>query len=317
MLENGVNGYANPSVAVIIPTYNGSSLWQICIDALAAQRPAPDRVLVVDSGSTDGSRQRAVAAGFEVVDIPKAAFDHGGTRQLASERLGGFELLIFLTQDAVLQEPTSLSRLVAAFSDQTVGMAVGRQLNRAGAGPIEAHARAFNYPPTSKIRIFEDRTRLGIKVAFASNSFAGYRNAALQSVGGFPKGLILGEDTIVAAKMLQAGLRIAYVADAEVRHSHDYTMMQEFKRYFDTGVMHREQSWLLEAFGKPEGEGRRFIVSELISLWRDAPWLLPSAALRTVFKYAGYKLGWHSALMPLAVKRRLSMHRPHWDRNAG
>lgn len=39
----------------------------------------------------------------------------------------------------------------------------------------------------------------------------------------------------MAARMIQAGYKIAYCAEASVRHSHNYTPKQEFQRYFDTG----------------------------------------------------------------------------------
>jgi rhamnosyltransferase len=132
-------------------------------------------------------------------------------------------------------------------------------------------------------------------------------------VGGFPKKLILGEDMVVAARMLHAGWRVAYQADAQVHHSHAYTIQQEFKRYFDIGVMHQDQQWILEEFGKPEGEGGRFVRSELAYLMRHAPWLLPSAVIRTIAKFAGYKLGQHSRYLPLLIKRSLSMHRGYWN----
>lgn len=305
---------AIPSVALVIPTYNGSSTWMECVDAIVGQTLKPDHILVIDSGSTDSTRQFAQAAGFDIIDIRKDEFDHGGTRQLASDRLKSADVLVYLTQDAIFNSPDSLLRIVSAFSDQSVGMAVGRQSSRAGAGHIEAHARAFNYPPHAELRTFDDKNRLGIKVAFASNSFAAYDHRALESVGGFPSGLILGEDTIVAARMLKRGLKVAYVAGAEVRHSHDYSVMQEFRRYFDTGAMHQEQAWLLTELGKPEGEGLRFVVSEMNYLISHAPWLMPEAMIRTLAKYFGYKLGQRADFLPYSIKRHLSMHHSFWTR---
>ena len=56
-----------------------------------------------------------------------------------------------------------------------------------------------------------------------------------------------------------AGWRTAYVAEAQVYHSHPFTVVQEFRRYFDTGVYHRQEMWLRESFGSPVGEGKRFV----------------------------------------------------------
>ena len=303
------------TVAVIIPTLNGGEVWLRCLDALRQQVPQPDCVMIVDSGSSDDTDKAAVEAGFELVRIAKGTFDHGGTRQMAAERLAAFDVLVYLTQDAVLASPNALARLVASFSDPKVGTAYGRQLPRQGSAAIEAHARLFNYPPQSNTRTLAAKAHMGIKAAFTSNSFAAYRTEALMAVGGFPPSLILGEDMVVAARMLQAGWAISYVAEAQVWHSHGYSVVQEFKRYFDIGVMHQDQEWILRDFGKPEGEGGRFVRSEIAYLIRHAPWLLPSAFVRTLAKYLGYKLGQHSSSLPLSTKRKLSMHRGFWDKH--
>ncbi|MDD2748540.1 glycosyltransferase [Acidithiobacillus sp.] len=303
---------SNSTFAVVIPTLNGGSVWHRCLEMLCQQLLQPDFVLVVDSGSTDGTDVAAQDAGFDLLRISKHEFDHGGTRQMAAARLKDFDVLVYLTQDAVLADADAFKQLVAAFADPKVGTAYGRQLPRQEADPIEAHARIFNYSPQSNIRTLADKTKLGIKAAFTSNSFAAYRTEALMAVGGFPEKLILGEDMVVAARMLQAGWSVAYVAEAQVYHSHGYTIAQEFKRYFDIGVMHQDQAWILQEFGKPEGEGGRFVRSELAYLKKQAPFLLPAAFLRTMAKYAGYKLGQHALSLPLSLRRKLSMHRSYW-----
>ena len=302
----------HPNVAVVVPVLDGGVVWQRAAEALCAQLPAPARVLVIDSGSTDGSVETAQACAFSVEHIDRRQFDHGGTRQRAVESLEGMDIVVFLTQDAVLQSPDSLATLLQAFGDPRVGMAYGRQLPRPHAGVLESHARHFNYPQNSGIRSFEDRTRLGIKTAFVSNSFAAYRRDALMQVGGFPGKLILAEDMVAAAKLLKAGWMVAYVADACAYHSHGYTTLQEFRRYFDIGVLHRDQHWLLEEFGQPEGEGSAFVRSELHSVLRHAPWLVPTLIMRTVAKYLGYRLGRAHGRIPRQLCRRLSMHRGYW-----
>jgi len=48
-----------------------------------------------------------------------------------------------------------------------------------------------------------------------------------------------------------------------VFHSHDYSFLDEFKRYFDIGVFHTNTSWLQQTFGGASGEGLRFVISEM------------------------------------------------------
>lgn len=298
--------------ALIVPTLNGGGIWQEWLRAFEKQSCSLARLLVVDSESTDDTRSAARRSGFDVRVVTRASFSHGGTRQIAAEWCGDAEVIIFMTQDAVLADGDSLSRLIGAFDSLHVGMAYGRQLPRRDASSIEAHGRLFSYPHTDRVVDERDIENLGIKAAFASNSFAAYRVAALREVGGFPKDVILGEDTVVAARMLLRGWSIAYCADATVFHSHNYSVLQEFRRYFDIGVLHSRESWLLQEFGSPGGEGLRFVLSELRYLGRHAPWRIPEAFLRTMCKLLGYRIGRLEGFFPQPVKRALSMHKHYW-----
>ena len=299
------------NVAVVVPALNAANDWQRFAPALLAC-VQPDQVLILDSSSDDGTADLARAMGFRVHSISRTEFNHGGTRQLATQLLPTAELLIFLTQDAVLAEPDAIKNLLEPFSDPNIAAAFGRQLPRPEAGPIEAHARLFNYPAQSSVRTIASREVLGFKAIFLSNSFAAYRREALLSVGGFPASVIFGEDTITAAKLLLAGWKIAYAADARAYHSHSYTWRQEFKRYFDIGVLHSREGWLLDEFGGASREGHRFIASELGHLWHGYWWLIPSALIRSALKFAGYRLGKIESKISLKWKRRLSMHPGFW-----
>lgn len=302
-------------VGLLIPLRNGGELWRRWLEALALQTLKPAQVLVIDSSSSDGSAELARTAGFSVHTIPGEQFNHGATRQLGAEMLADAEILVLMTQDAVLATPDALEKLLARFADERTGAAYGRQLPRPGGGPIGTHARLFNYPAAGAEKSLADIPRIGIKTAFLSDSFAAYRRRALMEAGGFPANIILGEDTYVAARMLLNGWKIAYCAEAQVFHSHDYTLVQEFGRYFDTGVFHGRESWLRRQFGQPSGEGWRFVRSELKFLAQTQPFLIPSALMRTALKFAGYKLGTLERHWPLWLKRRLSMHSGYWKSN--
>lgn len=302
-------------IGLIVPTLNAGALWPSWLTAFERQTRRPDRLLVIDSSSDDDTVALARSYGFGVHVIAKADFNHGGTRQLGIGLLHDAEIIVFMTQDALLAGPDAIERLLEAFADERVGAAYGRQFPHRDAKPIGAHARLFNYPPQSRVRSLDDRRQLGIKTAFISNSFAAYRRSALLDVGGFPTDTVMNEDTFVAGKMLLSGWKVAYRADARVHHSHDYAYADEFKRYFDIGVFHARTPWLQETFGKAAGEGRRYVVSELRYLSKSAPWLIPSAVLRSGLKWLGFKMG--SSLhrkLPLFLNRRLSLHRAYWRR---
>ena len=234
---------------------------------------------------------------------------------MAAELLPNAELIILLTQDAILADCASISKLIEAFEDPSVGVAYGRQLPRPGAGAIEAHARLFNYPAQSQLRDLESRETLGFKAVFISNSFSAYRRSALMAIGGFRTAVIFGEDMLAGANFLLAGWKIAYAADACVYHSHRYTLQQEFKRYFDIGVMHSRERWLLSRFGKATGEAKRFVISELSYLRRKAALQIPSAVLRIGLKLCAYRMGRMEDMLTTQMKRHLSMHQRFWTEN--
>ena len=301
-------------VGLIVPTLNAGNLWESWLKAFEQQTCKPDYLLVIDSSSSDNTKALARAQGFAVHVIPKSDFNHGGTRQFGVNVLSAADIIVFLTQDALLANPDAIERLLAAFEDERVGAAYGRQLPHRNAGPIAAHARRFNYPAENQLRGLEDRTRFGIKTVFISNSFAAYRRSTLMQVGGFPVDTIMNEDTYVAGKMLVSGWKIAYCADTQVFHSHDYSFLDEFKRYFDIGVFHTHTSWLQQTFGGASGEGLRFVISEMRYLIKHAPWLIPSAVLRTGLKWLGFKLGALHRGMPTAIRRSFSLHKTYWLR---
>lgn len=296
-------------IGLIVPTLNAGKLWTSWLEAFERQTRKPDYLLVIDSSSNDDTQDLARAHGFTVKVITRAEFNHGGTRQMGVDMMPEADIIAFLTQDALLANPDAIELLLAAFADESVGAAYGRQLPHRNAGPIAAHARLFNYPPESQLRGLEDRERFGIKTAFISNSFAAYRRSALMQAGGFPADTIMNEDTYAAGKMLAVGWKIAYCADAQVFHSHDYRFLDEFKRYFDIGVFHTHTPWLQQLFGGASGEGRRYVLSELRYLLKRAPWLIPSALLRTALKLLGFKLG---GSLPRTVSPYFSLHRSYW-----
>jgi rhamnosyltransferase len=296
----------------IIPTYNASPHWNRLRVALDRQGVRPDQVLVIDSSSSDNTRELVRWAGYRLREIPKESFRHGTTRQMAVESLPESEVLVFLTQDALPCGKDSIEKLLRAFHDPDVGAAYGRQLPREEADAIERHARMFNYSGCSEIRTFASRERLGMKTIFFSNSFAAYRRAALEDAGGFPSDAIVSEEVTVVARMLVAGWKIAYQADATAIHSHSLTVRREFSRYFDIGVHRGRERWLQECFGGAGGEGLAFVASEMRFLMKTSPSLIPLAMLRNLSKWCSYELGFYEKYLPLWLKSSLSSQQDFW-----
>lgn len=281
----------NIPVSIIIPTYNAGKKFEKLALMIKKQTANIRQVLVIDSSSTDETVSIADKYGFTVEIIPRSEFGHGKTRQFALEKVKT-EIVVFLTQDALLYDEFSIENIVQCLiSDENIAAVYGRQIPYENIGILGKFARFYNYPPISKINNFDDRKERGIKTAFLSDSFSAYKKSLLNKIGGFPD-VNFGEDTYVAAKLLMNAYKTAYCADAKVYHSHDYTLLQDYKRSKDIGQFHKKEKWILETFGKAEGEGLKFIINEAKYLVKNGRfYYLPIAFLHNVVKYLGYKMG--------------------------
>ena len=299
-------------ISIIIPTLNGGDRFTGLLEALSSQTIVPEEMLVIDSGSLDDTLAVAKKYGARIQSIRQQDFDHGGTRSMAAQLAAG-EILVFMTQDAVPADTDTLRNLLAPLKDSRVAAVYGRQIPFPEATFFARHLRQFNYPAESSVKCWEDRKKYGFKTAFISNSFAAYRRNLLEDVGFFQNGLLFGEDTFTMAKLLLKGFCVAYAADARVLHSHNYTVCQEFRRYFDIGVFHACHKTLLTRFGTPLGEGRRYVISELSQLVKDKEFFcLPESILRNSMKFLAYNLGKRYSYLPRRLAVLCSLNRGWW-----
>jgi glycosyltransferase involved in cell wall biosynthesis/GT2 family glycosyltransferase len=296
------------SVSVVIPVKDGGPLLQEVLDAV--RRQGELELIVLDSGSIDGSRRRAVAAGAEVIDIAAGDFGHGRTRNVGAERSSG-ELICFLTQDAVPAAGwLDAYREAFALADR-VGAAYGPHLPRPRTSPMIARELSEFFAT------FAPDGRPVVQRAdgpvFLSNVNACYARACWSEIR-FPD-VPYAEDQAFARAMLEAGWAKVYHPGAAVEHAHDYGMVEFMRRYFDEYRGLRETIDHVEAIS-PRGVAgvtRRQVSADL--RWmaeRDWPaqqrarWAVRSAAHhagRQVFA----ALGSRAERLPGGVQRVLSL----------
>lgn len=300
------------SIGVVIPTYNGGKLWEEVVLSLNNQCNFINKILVIDSGSTDSTLQISQSSGLNIIKISSKEFNHGGTRNFGLKEIN-CDIVIFITQDAILN-PFAIQNIIKAFDNIDVAVAYGKQISHENANPLAKHARIFNYKNDSYVYSKDDKTRYGIKTVFTSNSFAAYRVKYFKELGGFPENTIFAEDMYFTSKALLKGYKVAYVSDAIVKHSHNYSIIEEFKRSFDIGVFHHTEKWILKYYGQPGGEGFRFVKSELKYLMSEKKicWI-PIAFINNIMKFVGYKLGINYTKLPIKAIKYFSMHKKYWD----
>lgn len=301
---------ASPTIGVIFITHTAKKHLPHCLPPFL-ESPLRPRVLVVNSSSNDGTVELAKELGAETLVVPRAEFNHGTTREKARKHLGT-DLVVMVTPDAYAQDRHTLEALVRPLLEGNASIAYARQIPHVGADFFEAFHREFNYPLEGHIRGIEDAGRYGVYTFFCSNSCAAYVNGALDLVGGFPCGVLLGEDTVAVANLLHRGHKVAYVAEAVVRHSHRYSLLEEFRRTFDTGLARKGYRHLIAAGGKDSERGGEYVKCMTKRLWAEKPLLLPYAAAQTLVRLLGYRIGERSAKAPLWFKRALSSQDFFW-----
>lgn len=303
-----------PDVAIIVLTRNAGALWPQWIQAIQQQTILAGRYMVIDTESTDDTVLLAAQAGFEIYRVRKEHFNHGGTRRWAAEQCLEAKYLVYLTQDAILTQTDSLECLLAPLlHDPEVALAYGRHVPRPNADLLEQHARLYNYPAQSATYRQDDFAQMGYRAAFASDVYAVYRAEALHQVGNFPEHIIVSEDSYLCARLLLAGWKAVYSAESTVEHSHQYSLVQLARRYFDVGVFHALEAELLHRIGKPDQEAGRYVKSLIRFLAQRKPYLLPWAGLQTLVKLLAFRLGKRYQSLPHRWCERISLQAAYWQ----
>ena len=282
---------------VIILTYKPDSALGDILEKLERQTVPPQKIILMNTEKRymDELMERdARFKAFENVEIhhlSKEEFDHGGTRKKAA-RYSGAAFLIYMTMDADPADEYLIENLLAPFEkDEDIAVSYARQLPRGGASPIEAYNRIFNYPDEDIKKTKADRERLGIKTYFCSDVCACYRRDIYDELGGHIDHTDFNEDMIYAHKAVESGYAVYYAAKARVVHSHDYTVIEQYRRNIELG---RSQAEHPEVFASvsSEGEGRKLVKGCIAYLLREGRWyLIPRFVAQCAGRYLGYRKG--------------------------
>ena len=229
-------------VDVIIPTYKPGKEFEELICRLQKQTYSIHRIIIINTQTgVFPTELESEPYQIEIMHIRPEDFDHGGTRNMGAS-ISYADIVLYMTQDAVPADEHLIEKFANVFEmHPELGIAYGRQLPREDCNIIERYTRRFNYPEKSRIKSKVDLPQLGIKTFFCSDVCAAYRRNYLLSAGGFEDPTIFNEDMIFAGKRILAGDKVAYVAEAKVIHSHNYTGSQQFHRNFDLAVSQAQE----------------------------------------------------------------------------
>ncbi len=305
-------------VDIIIPVYHPDDKLIKLLDKLMNQTVKANKIFLLQTLDEGDIKLQAedlpeTDIEIEVIAIAKEEFDHGGTRRYGAS-LSEAEIMLFMTQDAVPVDEFLIEKLLVPFKDSNIGASYARQLANKDADLLEKMTRVFNYPSKSKIKSSKDVERLAIKTFFCSNVCAAYRKDIYKKLGGFVNKTIFNEDMIMGFALIGSGYKIAYVADAMVIHSHNYSYTQQFRRNFDLGVSQRQYIGLFNSV-RSESEGIKMIFTLTRSLIKRGKFLrILELIVVSAIKFIGYKLGYHYYLLPEELVPLLSMNKSYWQK---
>ncbi len=302
-------------VDVIIPTYKPDErIWKL-LERLEKQTYVINKIIIIntDESCIDTARIAEMEK-VEIHHIRLDEFDHGTSRNYGIT-FSNADIVVFMTQDAVPENKYMIEELIRPFGDEEVYVTYGRQIPMQRCTYIEAYTRQFNYPDTDIVKTKENIKSMGIKTYFSSDVCAAYRRERQIELGGFPR-TIFNEDSIFAAKVIQAGKKVYYTSKACVIHTHNYTYIQQFNRNFDIGVSHKDFE---EVFGtvKSEDEGIKLVKQTAKYLIGKGKWyLIPDMLIRSGFKFIGYVMGKQYRHLPKKMVLRCTSTKQYWAKNS-
>jgi cellulose synthase/poly-beta-1,6-N-acetylglucosamine synthase-like glycosyltransferase len=258
-------------VAVVIPAYNEAAVIAKTLTSVAACRPAPDEVVVVDDGSTDATA--AVAQSYrpglpQLTVIIQANRGKAGALNTAIAATSA-EVLVVVDADTVITA-NAIGELTAPFADPTVGAVAGNLKVGNRRHPLTA-LQAVEYVAT--LNVDRRAQELFGTIAVVPGPAGAFRRAALDQVGGYPADTIV-EDADLTQALLQTRWRIRYAAGAVVHTEAPQTLRDVVRqrRRWSYGTIQVAAKHAANPF---DHRGR----AGLLAL----PWLVASQLLLPVF----------------------------------
>jgi len=230
----------DPEASIIVLTKNGGRYIREVLQAVLTQAAPPQHeVILIDSGSTDGTWETACSFPIHTLRIPPEDFNHGETRNLGA-RLASpkSRYLVYLTQDATPLEDWLDNLLHPLRADKQVAGAFSRHVPRPTCPPSMARLLCTEWEQTGTpariVKVLTDLDEYKRRQAYFahfSNTSSAIRRAVWAAYPFRP--LEFAEDSEWADRVLRAGYTLVYEPSSRVLHSHDYSLWQQFAQNVD------------------------------------------------------------------------------------
>ena len=311
-------------MSVIIPTKNGGGLLRRVVDEVLNQKTDFDYDLtIIDSGSTDGVIDAISKLGnskIQIIEISSEEFGHGRTRNQAIAQTTG-QYIAVITQDATPASDYWLQNLVRDIErDSRIAGVFGRHLTYPEADiftkrDFQMHFDSFLEEPVVWLedkKRYQENQGYRQKLHFFSDNNALLRRLAWKEIP-YPD-VSFAEDQQWAKLVIEAGWKKGYSDEGAVYHSHNYTLLDLFRRsidesramkkYFDYRLSPSLKSVLRSWVGFSV-QDTRYVLSLKNNVARNLVSLF-SQYLRNLLKPLGHHIGSKYLEMPLFLVRFLS-----------
>jgi rhamnosyltransferase len=276
--------------SIVILTKNGEDNFPRLLARLQEQDFAGDHeILVIDSGSTDGTIAAARRYGVRTVEIKPEEFHHGRTRNLGAALTSGRNI-VYITQDALPLRNDWLQRLTAPLSEPGVAMVCGRQIAWEDTKPPEKFFYIYSFPEVRiEVKAGVDPVKDSI---FISDVNSALRREAWEKYR-FSEKIVQAEDKEIAKRMIAGGLTVIYEPEAPVYHAHDFKLKDLWVRAKEAGKA------LAQGAGMPRSRHRilnrnLYYGTEARYVFTSSNWLkwLPYSTVYEATRALGVVVGW-------------------------
>ena len=316
----------DPLASVVILTFNGERYLREVLDAVFRQTASfPYEVIVIDSGSADGTLDIVRSYSARMHEIPNSEFNHGETRNLGA-RLARGQFVVYLTQDATPASESWLEYLVDAFEiGPTVAAVYGLHTPRPDCDPItkrdmEEFFLMMGPKNQATARYIEDgeggweeyQRSEGI-IGFYSDVNSCLRKSTWEKIP--YRALDYAEDQAFGRDILQGGYWKVYEPRAAVIHSHSYPLLEYFRRQFDEyqglrqSIRFAQRGGLMQVLlGTFKGgwADSRYILRQEYSVFAKLKWTNYAFAMNFFRRFAGY-LAARAERLPPRLTRTISL----------
>lgn len=278
-------------ISVIIPLFKGETLLPALIKSILQQHveDSIEFIFPITRSQTISSTPYPLPKNATVFYLDPHEFNHATTRERAARKAQG-EILLFLTQDIMPTSTQWLKELLTPIKNKQCDAAFSRQIAPSHAHPIESLFRLFNYPENSRFSTLENAHQFGRKTIFCSDSCFAISKKLFFQLGGYSTALPLSEESLLAARLIQQGYTLGYIATSTIYHAHPFKWWK-VKKYFFIGQVEQRFHSLFSPY-KTHREGVIFLNFAIKKILKTgSPLLIIPLLSTTLLRYFSFKLG--------------------------